>query len=102
MRAKPITFVVVSLLLCACVGCSKGNSPKDLMRENTKDYEKMADLMAKIKDLTSYEDVKSDLQRVTDGRRERLTKNMERVQKLSAEEQETYKRELEDLKSSAE
>ena len=102
MRAKPAALAVVSLMLCAYRGCSKDNSPKDLVRENTKDYDKMADLLAKIKDQASFEEVKPELKRIADGRRERLTKNMKRVEKMSAEEQAQYKKEAEDLKSSPE
>jgi predicted RND superfamily exporter protein len=97
MRAILIGFAV---LLCAGTGCSKDK--KNTLRELTKEFDEMSDILATIKDRASYEQVKSELKIVVDARRERMAKAKERSDKMSAEEKERERKEYEELKSSPE
>jgi hypothetical protein len=96
MRARLAVIIAIAFLMCGCVGSSK--SRKDQMREQTKNFNEMADIMSTIIDRASCEAAKSKLKPYYVARFERQKKLREEEEQMSPVEKEQEAKELEKLK----
>ena len=94
MNARQAPIVGIAFLAAACAGCTDAKT--SWLRDQTKSFNDMADAMATISDVPSYEAAKPKLKRLIDADGERRKKFLAR---LSAEERKTWR---EDLKASPE
>jgi hypothetical protein len=96
MLSRPTFVIAIAFLLCLCVGCSKSSeSRKDLIREETKRYNQMADIMSTITDRASFEAAKSKLKPYLVARLERQKKLREQEKQMSPAEKEKAAKEEE-------
>jgi hypothetical protein len=96
MRARPPVVIAIAFLMCGCVGSSK--SRKDQMREQTKNFNEMADIMSTIIDRASCEAAKSKLKTYYVARFERQKHLKEKEEQMSPVEKEQEAKEIEKLK----
>ena len=97
MRARPPVVIAIACLMCGCVGSSK--SRKDQMREQTKNFNEMADIMSTIIDRASCEAAKAKLKPYYVARFERQKQLKEKEEQMSPVEKEQEAKELEKLKN---
>jgi len=97
MLARPVLVIAIALLMSGCGGSSK--SRKDQMREETKRYNQMADIMSTITDRASLQAAKSKLKPLFVARFERQRKLREQEKQMSPAEKEKAAKEEEDLKA---
>src|SRR5262249_42216342 len=83
---------ILGLVLCAVTGCSKGT--KGDMRDMTREFNQMADIMSTINDRATLDAAKPKLTKLLASRYER----QEKFRKMSADERERRQKEWEALK----
>ncbi len=100
MIARLAFVISIAFLMCASGGCSK--SRKAQMREQTKNFNEMADIMNTITDHTSYEAAKSKLKPYYVARFEGQKKLRDKEKQMTPGEKEREAKEIEELKTDPE
>src|ERR1044071_9369287 len=93
VRVKSASPLILAMSFCAVAGCSRG--AKADIREMTREFNDMSEIVPTITDRATFDAAKPKLQKLLASRYER----QEKIKKMSAEERERRKKDWEALKA---